>query len=400
MNTPRQEGDLPPPRQTRVPEKVHVPKRVPADPFGPDDPLPKSVTPREPEIIDRLLAGTMTPGQVVDMIMDEAYGPLKQFSFLPKGFEGRELEWEYRGIHNATDDQLDLLSHVRPTKIIDPSVQQIEAINLMKRFQKGDHQLCEKGDPFKPRYGANFRGKPGCGKTHIMSAYARYMHAFLEEKLKHYRGEVVGFVQKEYLAYQQSMVHADQNEERVVWNIGEGSDDSITAKKHPGQVFREKLDAAKQVLAKMSYQPSDFLYIDFESLCEMCSDKETRARVLAAIPRARVMFLDDVNPENDPERAKLVLQVIEGRYAAGQFGTFITTNLTPEELSNVSKTHAAALESRCAEMFYEIDFADSVDWRVKIRQRRITSMQAELRADAQEIFDSFSTASQPDSPAS
>ena len=60
-------------------------------------------------------------------------------------------------------------------------------------------------------------------------------------------------------------------------------------------------------------------------------------------------------------------------------GTFITTNLPTEELAGKDTRIVDRLQSRCSEMFYEVDFKDCIDWRVKVKRRRVELVKEYLR---------------------
>lgn len=410
MNTP---GSAP-----GGPRKVTSLGKDPAHKWKDPTPKPEGYVPPPTTVADLMLAGKMSPKDVADAIVDEAYGPLKQYCALPEGFSNRVLGYERRGVSAMSVDQIDELNDSPPPMIIDPHPPQIEAIELLQSFLKGNGMVCRGGDPYQPMFGANFVGPPGCGKTHIMSAFARQMKEFLDEKLKGYHRMVADFVNKEYIAYQKAMVRLpNPDEQGTVWNLDTvDTADQIAAldalkrtasapgtapaeqkslvaaaravsgrvieQKDPTTAFLDKIAHFKQALGKMQYQPPDFLYLDFEALWELCrGDNVKREQALDAIIRAKVLFLDDLHPKGDIERVQIVLHVIEGRYAAGRMGTFITTNLTTDELAGGNEAHIAErLKSRCSEMFYEVEFKDCVDWRTEVKRRRIELVRQQLRS--------------------
>lgn len=361
---------------------------------------PSGYVPPERTVIDELVEGRKNPLLVAQEISDAAYGPLKQYCSLPAGFTGRELGYEFRDIENMNVHQIDDLNANPPPLIIDPQPVQIEAIRLLHLFLKGDSSVCKGNDPYQPMFGANFVGPPGCGKTHIMSAFAHEMKKYLDVKLAEYKLMIANFVKTEYKNYVEAMKgRADPEAGVARWNIeADLSDDEVAAAKgksllsltnkvkaveqrHPKVIFLEKLAHFKNVLSTMRHQPPDLLYLDFETLWELCrDDNKTREQAFEAILRAKVLFLDDVHPKGDIERLQIVLHVIEGRYAAGRMGTFITTNLTTDELAGGKEKHIAdRLKSRCAEMFYEVNFEGCIDWRSKVKRRRIEILRTDLQ---------------------
>jgi hypothetical protein len=92
---------------------------------------------------------------------------------------------------------------------------------------------------------------------------------------------------------------------------------------------------------------------------------------LSAAATARILFIDDIHPKGDPERILAIQQLIERRHEFDRPGTFLTTNLTAEELGAGDKTIAQRLLSRCSEKFIKFDCEGCTDWRVRVKPRRI-----------------------------
>lgn len=379
----------------------------PADRLAKPQPKPTGYVAPQKTVADEMLGGLKSAKEVAGQIIDEAYGPLRQFCSLPAGFSGRELKYEQRGINHSSLEQIDELNASPPAMIIDPRPAQVEAIELLRLYLDGDQFVCRNRDPFQPIFGANFVGPPGCGKTHILSAFAHCMKQYLDSKLEDYRALVTGFVAKEYGAYLRALgsrsnpyddtptwkmenISAEESANLDDLKLKKGSKKKslaerpslmamankmqikVTEQKDPTTLFQEKLDQFKRGLSRLQYQPPDLLYLDFESLWELCRGASvTRDKILEAIIRAKVVFLDDVHPKGDIERLQIVLHVIEGRYTAGRMGTFITTNLTTEDLAGTDKHILHRLQSRCQEMFYEVNFTDCIDWRTKVKHRRV-----------------------------
>lgn len=303
---------------------------------------------------------------------------------------------------------MDELNANPPPMIVDPHRPQIETIELFRMYLQGHPVVCRNRDPFQMLFGANLVGPPGCGKTHILAAFARRMKEYLDSKLEAYRAMVAQFVSREYVVYQEAIARVpNPSAPTSVWKIegdaasdeaglldhlklgkaGEGSLEKrsslaqmsrlmtgkLVEQKDPAALFLGKLGQFTAALSRLQYQPPDLLYVDFDTLWELCrGESATRDQALEAIVRAKVVFLDDVHPKGDAERVQIVLHVIEGRYAAGRMGTFMTTNLTTEELAGKDANLASRLQSRCSEMFYEVDFKGCDDWRTKVKRRRIT----------------------------
>lgn len=355
----------------------------------------------ELSLVDRIVAGLMSPREAADWIMSDAYGPLKQFCILPAGFANRKLAWEYRNIDQMSSEQLDMLNLHPPSMIIDPAPPQLRAIELLRAYLDGNPVCCQNKDPFQPMFGVNFVGPPGCGKTHIMSAAARFMKEFLDNKLKNYRLMVAKFVKEAYTTFQLRSVALERpDDKRSIYNLDDPSskpnvrdsepmsseereqkleslihlastsDLKIKEEKDPTTVLLQAMENFKVALGRLQYQPPDLLYLEFDKLCELClSNNAMREQALEALIKAKALFIDDVHPKGDAERLHLVQHIIESRYAAGRMGIFMTTNLSIEDLG---AERANAILSRCQEMLCEIKFENCTDWRSKIKSRRIT----------------------------
>jgi len=97
-----------------------------------------------------------------------------------------------------------------------------------------------------------------------------------------------------------------------------------------------------------------------------------------ALESARVVFIDDIHPQSDPEQIQLVLHLLERRYEMGQAGTFLTTNLQTEALGGGDEMLGNRLMSRCAETLVTIDFSDCDDWGKKVKSHKIRMIEDEL----------------------
>lgn len=332
---------------------------------------PKDYVPPKPTYLDHMIAGEMNEEDLTQSIIEEAYGPLRQYCVLPESFNSKVLDYEFRHIYRMTEAELDDLSAHPPSKIIDPQEPQMAAIKVLRRFLRKDPTVCHAEDPFQPKVGVNLVGKPGCGKTHILTAFAALMKMFLDARLQEFHTRVRQFVRREYIAYQLAiMQRPNPNAPETIYKID--ADGKGDEEKAPATVFLDKLEQLKQALAKLPYQPPDLLYLNLDTLWELCHvEGEKRDQALHAIMRAKLLFIDDVRPKGNPDRIKLVIDILEGRHAAGHMGNFMTTNLTTEELAGGDAHILEPLKSRCNEMMCQIDFVDCRDWRTEINSRRI-----------------------------
>lgn len=360
----------------------HGKDSVPA--FARAEPPPAGYVPPEQTILDRMLGGTLSAAEVSQLIMEDAYAGLREFCEIPLGYHHCTLGWERWGIESAELDDLEsMLAGPPPGKIIDPHPSHLKAIALFQLFLAGDPLVCENRDPFRAKLGANLTGPPGTGKTHIAAAFALQLKERHDKRIAAYRAIVEGFVKKEYVKYQKDAAKlADPHSRETRYELTEGD---IVAHADPTTAFLAALDDLKRRLRGMPFQPTDLLYLGFDALYELCRSDAQRAGALKAIEDARVVFIDDVHPKGDPERAQVVQHLIERRYELGRFGTFITTNLDTKSLGGGDERIEERLLSRSSEMFVVIDFTDAIDWRRQVKGRRIALVNRELDARVAEL---------------
>ncbi|MFT5101541.1 MAG: DNA replication protein DnaC [Planctomycetaceae bacterium] len=55
---------------------------------------------------------------------------------------------------------------------------------------------------------------------------------------------------------------------------------------------------------------------------------------MQSLEKARVVFIDDIHPQGNPEQVQLVLNLLERRYETVRTCTFLTTNLPTRELGS------------------------------------------------------------------
>ena len=67
---------------------------------------------------------------------------------------------------------------------------------------------------------------------------------------------------------------------------------------------------------------------------------------MAALENARVVFIEGIHPQGDPEQVRIVLHLLERRYELGRAGTFLTTNLDAHELGGGDEMLGRRLLSR------------------------------------------------------
>jgi DNA replication protein DnaC len=344
--------------------------------------------------LDRLLAAQANPSQVARELIAEAQGGLKQFCDIPEGYRGCRL--------NHTACRLDDLSEAETRRLIEnpsgaimnPAPVHLQAMEFFRMILEGDPLLCEKRDALRPTLGAYLVGPPGVGKTHIMAAFGLCIKERLDKELAKMESAIVGLIKRLYentldqleewsrlpldgdnrwvlSAPGPSAIHRTDDEKDVMKRAMQ-ADIHMTKRLSPENRFTAAAKVMQHRVRAYTYQPTDMLYLGFEDLFDQLQgDKARRARALSALETARVLFIDDIHPKGDPERILVIQQLIERRYELDRPGTFLTTNLTAEELGAGDRTVAQRLLSRCSENFIKFDFKDCADWRLTVKSRRI-----------------------------
>ncbi len=301
-------------------------------------------------------------------ILKELFGDLAEYCMIPKGFHHCQLETCEMNLDGMDDDSLKHLIEHPQGQIINPQYQHHEAIQLFGLLLAGDHVLCKDRDPLRPLVGAYLCGPPGCGKTHIMAAYALKLREHLDIRLENfYRNLDEQII--EILAEKMCAMANDPYEESAKsYDLENDSGENHVAT--PEEVFEQRVQGLKQRCSYFDIKPTDVLYIGFDPLFELWTSPE-RSDALEALIKVPVVFIDDMHPKDDPERLALIQHVIERRYEEGQPATFITSNRDTEKLVQGNEDLAQRVTSRCGELFYKIDFTGCDDWRITVRQRKI-----------------------------
>jgi len=336
---------------------------------------------KKPEVtlLDQLLAGQLNLQQASQCVLDAAYHGLQQFCDIPAGYRHCELGTASIPIDALPLEALEELLAKPPAKIVNPHKPHREFIELCHLFFEGDPLVCKAGDPFQPMVGASLFGPPGTGKTHLMAAFAKILKLRLDQKLEEYRRKIAAFIAGEYAKFKEDYgrsfvtgVEGVRQYTVTMEDAGEGEQKSpnitLEERKDPATRFADQLQKFMEALRQLSHQPTDVLYLGFTQLCDLYADG--RKVAIQALESARLVFVDDVNPEHDPARAELVHRLIERRYEIGRPGTFITTNLTTEQLGGGDPAAAKRLLSRVGATLMEINFDGCIDWRLEVQSRR------------------------------
>ena len=358
---------------------THTPKdSVPefANPEG----MPDGYVKPDETLTDRLLGGLIDVTDVAQMIVDEAYGPLRIFCEIPEKYSHCTLGHEPGDVEGFTLEQIDELVASPPGTIIDPHNAHLEAITLFEMMLEGHPLVCDEKDPFQPKLGAYLYGIPGTGKTHIFAAFASRMKSVLEAHISGYRSKILQFVHQEYRAFQFAQAKmSNPDVQKKIYVISGDDDGELSERLAPEERFRVKYEQFRTALRQLKYQPSDLLYLGFDPFYELYVSSGQSEEVLQALINAKVVFIDDVHPKGELRRAQLAQHIIERRYDRGG-GTFITTNLEAKQIGGDDDKISQRLFSRCQEMFYTIDFSECRDWRTEVAKKRMNLVQAEVRS--------------------
>jgi hypothetical protein len=335
-----------------------------------------------PSILDKLQAGILDRDDFQQEVLDQVYAGLHQYCQIPEGYQGCDLASKLIDLESLDDTELKRLLNNPPSEIVNPYPSQIRAITLFEMLLSGDPLVCENGDPLKPILGAYLYGLPGSGKTHLMAAYARRLKLLLDNQLADVHDMVATSIEAACLKFYERI---GTERETTIEEMGHYSleNDELTLESSPEEEFWHTINLLKSRVAGYDYQPTDLIYIGFKELFEVCKHSSQRNDAMHALESARVVFIDDIHPQSDPEQIQLVLHLLERRYEMGQAGTFLTTNLQTEALGGGDEMLGNRLMSRCAETLVTIDFSDCDDWRQKVKSHKIRMVEDELERRSQ-----------------
>jgi DNA replication protein DnaC len=331
----------------------------------------------QPTILDKLQAGLLNSDDFKQEILDQIYSGLHQYCQIPEGYQNCSLATKLIDFDQIDDDPLRKLVDDQPAEIINPYPSQTKAITLFEMLLSGDAMVCENEDPLRPTLGAYLYGPPGSGKTHIMAAYARRLKQILDDKLTDVQDMMDSFIDKSFRQFNERI---GSERETDIEKTGHYSleNGELTAGFSAEEEFWNNIELLKSRVAGFDYQPTDLIYIGFKELYEVCKQSSQRIDAMRALETARVVFIDDVHPQSDPEQIQLVLHLLERRYEMGRSGTFLTTNLLTEALGGGDVILGNRLMSRCAETLVNVDFSDCDDWRQKVKSHKIRMVEDEL----------------------
>ena len=339
---------------------------------------------RHDTALDRMLAARADAPAIALEIIAQARAGLEPFCEIPEGYRHCRLEHVARDLDALTDAEIRDLTENPTGPIVNPVRAHLDAMEFFRMILEGDPCVCENGDPLRPTLGAYLVGPPGAGKTHIMAAFGLLVKERLDRQLARMERTLVRLVEQIYEQTLDGQAEWSRRplEENNRWVLSapRAADARMRKMLPPEERFAAAVKELQRRVRAYPYQPTDVLYLGFEELFgELQRDRERRARVFEAIERARIVFIDDVHPKGDPERIRVIQQLIERRYELDRSGTFVTTNLSSEELGGGDRTIAQRLLSRCSESFIQFDFSECADWRMQVKSRRIRLVEKSVR---------------------
>ena len=302
-------------------------------------------------------------------------------------------------------------------QIESPSQEQAKTIKLLELMASGDSRFCtgkislppirsaEKNpatgeytwqevtscDPARPKIGVYLWGLPGKGKSHIMFAYANSIIQRLNNSIAWDTKSEAEMKSAVLLAHQKglSLSEAQKRFMEVYGTSRRDSEERDSLELNELKRAREFFERIAEDLSKKlspSRSRKDVFVLPFDVLMRLY---ETDRNIVEQAIQAPVLMVDDIylkEQVEDEESIKearagrrVVQRMLEDRYNAGARATFITSNISPEELITpknakdlIDPMLAKRLLNRTKEMFYIVKFGEKcLDFREEIEKRRI-----------------------------
>lgn len=268
-----------------------------------------------------------------------------------------------------------------------PTASQESIILVLDALLEGE--LCTDGNPLRPSQGLYIHGPVGTGKTHLLAAYANALYGLLSEEERCRQSFIDEKVREIFRkARDNALPELVREDKRFKDSLSGYSDSKIkdrdfmsyirssceeTHKKNVAVImgigsvgFHVGVEALRRsVEGKYLYSITDLVFLGFEELLRLYEEDQNMLDDVVAAP---IVCIDDIHPKNEEGRAKIIQEVLERRYDQGNGATFVTSNLSPEDLVTVGAYDpkiAARIVSRCAEMFHIVDTSDTEDYRKK-----------------------------------
>ena len=329
------------------------------------------------EILRQLSVGAITKEELARRITGTVYRGLRTFCDIPRGYHHCRLATKELDLSSLAEEEIRDITSQPPGEIINAQPPHLQTVELFKMFLEGHPLVCENRNPMRPLVGTYLVGRPGVGKTHCMAAFGLMLQAMFArdyEELENKIATMVGLLFQKYNKTKKDANIVVDDGTKVVTYDASGNSKVLD----PMRDFIQDMEHLTEWVRRLTFSPTDILYLGFEQLCQLYSDRDLRTTAHEALEAARVVFIDDVHPKRDQHRLEIVQTLIERRYELGRFGTFLTTNVQQEELGGGDANIAERLLSRCRESFVMIDFKDCIDWRQTIKARRIKLVEAEI----------------------
>lgn len=358
-------------------------------------------------ILEGLLSGKLTANDLAETLLQELFRGVEKYCVIPERYKGVKLDIAGldEDLKELNGEEIEGLNLVSEGRIINPSQKQLLAISILRAIADEDPRFCQSTaviPSFAPTLGLYLEGIPGCGKTHIMTAFAIEMKAKLDGEINEFRG----FLRRIINERVQKFLKAEETPK-----IGKGGNiidfDSAPVdsfgnqdlskvdfqkKEDSGEEVKKALEQLRENIRNSPTRPTALLFLEFDTLFEEYSraDKEAAAELLEKVCSADLVFIDDLHPKNDPARIQLIQHLIERRYHTGKFGTLITSNLDVDELVQLNDTNQDSearsgstlegrLESRADSIFVRINIDDAKDWRSDVHKKRIDYLEEVAR---------------------
>ena len=362
-------------------------------------------------LLQQIYDGKLTSAQLAHQLIAELYEGVRDYCQIPEKY--RDCKFEAVRIEDdlktLTGDQIKALKEASEGRIINPSPKQLMALALFQAIESEDPRFCDGTAAIpclSPTVGAYLLGQPGCGKTHIMAAFAMKMKATLDAQLEEFKAMATRILASKFASFLSDAEKEDSEigKKAGVINLddlrdGDGnidlSKDVFSKGTNHGTEIHEGIAQIRRFLRSHQARPTAILFVEFDKFFEDYSRAETAddaAELIHRICEADYVFVDDMHPKGDPKRAQLIQHFIERRYHTGKFGTFITSNVEVGDLTNVLTGFApghpatssgeaahpvvtdmlsARLGSRASEILIEINIDDAQDWRMAVHGKRL-----------------------------